>query len=286
MIENQKTFNIKPKKTKRVARGTATNKLVFSAHQGTNDMVFPHVLALHVPTGSIVADVTYGKGVFWKNVDKAAYDLRPTDIARGVDCRCLPYDQSVIDCVVFDPPYMHTPGGTAHQNHQHYEHYYNNNGTNNTSKKYHEAVLDLYFEGSKEAFRVLKPNGVLIIKCQDEVCANKQRLTHVEIINELSHIGFVSVDLFVVLRKNKPGVSRVLKQVHARKNHSYFLVFRKVIPSTCRVQKRNDQMPLHLAEEIRRSAYRSSQARPDSKSVSTVRYASGKSSTGRANKSR
>ena len=123
---------------------------------------------------------------------------------------------------------MHTPGGTAHVNHQGYEKYYKNNATGNqTNKKYHEAVLDLYFSASKEAFRILKNKGILIIKCQDEVCANKQRLTHVEIINELLHYGFDIVDLFVVVRKNRPGVSRILKQVHARKNHSYFLVFRK-----------------------------------------------------------
>lgn len=284
-MANQTTVTIKPKKTNRVARGLATNKLVFSAYQGTNDDVFPHVLALHVPVGSIVADVTYGKGVFWKKIDKKAYNLRTTDITMGIDCRHLPYGDGMIDCVVFDPPYMHTPGGTAHQNHQNYEHYYNNNGTSHTAKKYHEAVLDLYIEGSKEAFRVLKPNGILIIKCQDEVCANKQRFTHVEIINELSQMGFASVDLFVVLRNNKPGVSRVLKQVHARKNHSYFLVFRKITPSSYRVQKRNDQMPLRLAEETRSSVYRSSRARRDSKSVSTGRYASGKYATGQGGKS-
>ncbi len=151
-MAKQKPIKIKPKKTNRVARGAATNKLVFSAHQGTNDEIFPHVLTLHVPKGSIVADVTYGKGVFWKNIERNVYNLRATDLTMGVDCRHLPYDAGTIDCVVFDPPYMHTPGGTAHQNHQDYENYYNNNGTNHSSKKYHEAVLDLYFEGSKEAF--------------------------------------------------------------------------------------------------------------------------------------
>jgi hypothetical protein len=49
----------------------------------------------------------------------------------------------------------------------------------------------------------------------------------VEIINELGQMGFVVEDLFVVVRRNKPGVSRILRQIHARKNHSYFLVFRK-----------------------------------------------------------
>ena len=40
-------------------------------------------------------------------------------------------------------------------------------------------------------------------------------------------MGFVAEDLFVVIRNNKPGVSRTIRQVHARKNHSCFLVFWK-----------------------------------------------------------
>ena len=66
-----------------------------------------------------------------------------------------------------------------------------------------------------------------IVKCQDEVCANRQRFTHVEIIQEYQGLGFIAEDLFVVVRNNRPGVSRTVRQVHARKNHSYFLVFWK-----------------------------------------------------------
>ncbi len=251
------TVIVKPKKTKRVARGVATNELIFSAYQATNDMVLPHILKLYVPEGSLVADVTYGKGVFWKSIPAGVYDLRPTDLRTGVDCRKLPYGDTTMDCVVFDPPYMHTPGGTAHQNHQNFEHYYYNNGTENGSKKYHEAVLDLYFKGAREAYRVLKFEGIYIVKCQDEVCANQQRLTHVEICNELTAMGFTVEDLFVVLRMNKPGVSRMLRQVHARKNHSYFLVFRKAKSVRYLPPRRNGQTALHLAEEKPRSTSRS-----------------------------
>ncbi len=243
---------VKPKKTDRVARGVATNELIFSADQATNDEVFPQVLKLYVPEGSLVADVTYGKGVFWKQVPKGAYDLRTSDLRTGVDCRKLPYGDTTFDCVVFDPPYMHTPGGTAHQNHQNFEHYYSNNRTENSSKKYHDAVLDLYFKGAQEAYRVLKPEGIYIVKCQDEVCANQQRLTHVELINALNAMGFVVEDLFVVIRMNKPGVSRMLRQVHARKNHSYFLVFRKAKSARYLPQRKNGQMALRLAEGKRR----------------------------------
>lgn len=242
------TVTLKAKKTNRVARGVATNQLFFSAYQATNDQVFPQILRLYVPQGSLVADVTYGKGVFWKNVPAGAYDLRATDLRTGVDCRELPYGDTTMDCVVFDPPYMHTPGGTAHQKHQNFEVYYSNNRTENRAKKYHEAVLDLYFMGAREAHRVLKPDGIYIVKCQDEVCANQQRLTHVEIINELGGMGFVVEDLFVVVRMNRPGVSRILRQVHARKNHSYFLVFRKTGSKRYPPPRKTDQMALHLAE--------------------------------------
>lgn len=207
--------------------GCSTNELVFSAYVGDNAEVFPQILHLYVPEGSVVADVTHGNGVFWKNVPPGQYDLRPTDLSMGTDCCQLPYSGGSIDCVVLDPPYMHTPGGTAHNGHQNFEFYYRNNEAGNPNKKYHEAVLDLYFRAAQEAFRVLKPKGVLILKCQDEVCANKQRLTHVEVINELASMGFTPEDLFVLLRRNRPGVSRILTQRHARKNHSYFLVFRK-----------------------------------------------------------
>jgi DNA methylase len=235
---------LKSKKTSRTARGIATNELIFSAYKGTNDAIFPHIVALYVPPNSVVADVTYGKGVFWKQIVKDEYRLLPSDLANGTDCRRLPYEARSIDCVVFDPPYMHTPGGTAHQRHQNFEVYYQNNqAVAPLQKKYHEAVLELYFGAAKEARRVLKPGGIYIIKCQDEVCANKQRLTHVEIINKLAKMKFLVEDLFVVLRQGRPGVSRVLKQVHARKNHSYFLVFRTPKAPSRRLQKKIRQTP-------------------------------------------
>ena len=89
-------------------------------------------------------------------------------------------------------------------------------------------MLHFYVQAGKEAHRVLKDNGVLIVKCQDAVSANRQHLTHVQIIAEYQSMVFYTKDLFVVVRKNRPAVSRIKNQVHARKNHSYFLVFVKV----------------------------------------------------------
>lgn len=213
---------------RRVRNGRPTNDLIFSAYVGGNENVFPHILSLYVKPGSTVADVTFGKGVFWRNVPKGEYILLPSDIQNGTDCRNLPYQDGEIDCVVLDPPYMHTPGGTAHTGHTAFERHYRNNGSGNrTGKKYHEAVMELYEDAGRDAYRVLRNRGVLIVKCQDEVCSNRQRFTHMEIIEAYRRMGFIPEDLFVVVRQNRPGVSRTIRQVHARKNHSYFLVFWK-----------------------------------------------------------
>ncbi len=211
-----------------VRNGEPTNDLVVTAHTSGNGRVFPQILGLYVQPGSRIADVTYGKGAFWRHVPPGLYEVLPTDIQDGVDCRKLPYENGSIDCVALDPPYMHSPGGSAHTAHAAFEEHYRNNGSGNrTEAKYHEAVLALYADAGREAYRVLRERGVLIVKCQDEVCSNRQRFTHVEIMQAYEAMGFVAEDLFVVVRNNRPGVSSAVRQVHARKNHSYFLVFWK-----------------------------------------------------------
>ncbi len=220
---------------KRTQGGVATTDVVMSAYVRGNAEVFPQVLALHVPEGSTVADVTWGKGVFWKNVPDNLYTVLSSDLKTNVDCRNLPYEDASIDCVVLDPPYMeglyrrvkdHLAGAGTHAAFR--EHYSNGDACDENAPKWHAAVLDLYFKAAREAHRVLRDYGVFIVKCQDEVSANRQNLTHVEIINEYEKMNFYTKDLFVVVRQNKPGVSRLKKQVHARKNHSYFLVFVKM----------------------------------------------------------
>jgi tRNA G10 N-methylase Trm11 len=187
-----------------------------------------------VPHGAVIADVTYGNGVFWKNVPKDYYVLKATDIADGVDCRHLPYEDQSLDCVVLDPPYMEgffrrkssqKAGSGTHSAFRNY--YSNGDEVQDSCAKWHHAVTDLYFRAGREAHRILKDSGTLIVKCQDEVSANQQWLTHIEIYNEYDKIGFYCKDLFVVVRENRPAITRLKRQVHARKNHSYFMVFIK-----------------------------------------------------------
>ncbi len=226
---------VQPPKKRKSPKGVATSDLLLSAHVGNNEDLFPLILDLHVPKDVPIADVTYGTGIFWKKVSKDyTKSLKSTDLKTGTDCRKLPYKDGTIGCVVLDPPYMEglfrrTKGQLAGSgNYAAFRKTYSNGASTNDGPKYHDAVLDLYFKAGKEAHRVLSDDGVFIVKCQDEVSANLQRLTHVELINAYATTGFFAKDLFVIVRANRPGVSRLLKQRHARKNHSYFLVFTKI----------------------------------------------------------
>lgn len=233
-------------KPKRTQSGATTSDLVTSAHVGQNAELFANILRLHVPPGSSVADVTYGRGAFWRRVDPGLYDLFASDLRLdidvptppggqlldGVDCRALPYADGSLDCVVLDPPYMEgfyrrTDAQAGSGTHSAFRCAYSSGGTGvgEGAAKWHDAVVEVYLQAGVEALRVLAPGGKLIVKCQDEVSANRQRLTHVEIITGFESIGLYTKDLFVLVRANAPGVSRMIRQVHARKSHSYFLVF-------------------------------------------------------------
>jgi len=207
--------------------GKPASDLILSAYVGTNDELFPRILKLYVALGSKVADVTFGNGTFWKQIPSGSYEVHGTDLLKGVDARHLPYGDGTMDCVVLDPPYMHSSGGTAYKDDQHaaFGRYRNNEEVRSSDG--HRDVLQLYQDCADEALRVLRRGGVLLLKCQDEVAVNRQRLTHVEILLGLTK-DWICEDLFVLVRRGRPSVSRQLKQLHARKAHSYFLVLRKI----------------------------------------------------------
>jgi len=215
-------------------------ELVLSAYTARNADVFPRVLNLHVDDGAKIADVTWGKGVFWKNIDFNAYEVYASDLdsdkspsGNPVDARNLPYDDNSFDVVVLDPPYAEgffrrnkdmLAGGGSHDTFR--QNYSNGEVLDTKGSKYHQAVLDLYCDAGVEAQRVLKDDGTSIVKVQDEVSANTQELTHIQITNFYENaLDMYTKDLFVVVRSNKPAVSGMENQVHARKNHSFFMVY-------------------------------------------------------------
>ena len=77
------------------------------------------------------------------------------------------------------------------------------------------------------AFRLLSKGGYLVLKTMDLCYANKQYWISTFVQNKANEIGFILVDTFVLIAKNKVLTTVGEQQHHARKFHSYFYVFQK-----------------------------------------------------------
>jgi hypothetical protein len=189
---------------------------------GNNSALIAAVARLYLPDDAIVADVTWGCGVFWRRFNgRRRFRLIGSDIRdqAGVtlraDFRQLPYADASVSVVVLDPPYTHCG------------HYLNNHryGSALTDHLRHREIIDLYRAGMVEARRVLTPGGTLWVKCQDEN-DGKQNWTHCTLMDIAVQLGLRSQDLFVLAPRPAP-TRRWQRQKHARKAHSYLWVFRK-----------------------------------------------------------
>lgn len=190
--------------------------------------IIKNILELHVPLKQIDLDPTYSKGLFYKHTGvpepQFKFDLIPQtqDSVQG-DCRSLPIETESLNCIMFDPPFLATTGKSLSQS----------DDSNIINKRFgvypnEKELHRFYIDSIKEFHRILKPEGILIFKCQDKVSSGKQYMSHVFIMNEAVRLGFYPKDLFILLAKNRLVADWQLKnQKNARKFHSYFWVFQK-----------------------------------------------------------
>ena len=205
----------------------------------SQDEILKNIVNLH--TGPIQADVTYGSGCFYKppkaiaqaniigeavaNIyqtpilarPKFCFDLAPRKPGViSADVRHLPLKDACLRSVMFDPPFMARTGPGA-----------------TLKERFGELVgtikdlWSFYFRSMKEIHRVLTPGGWLVFKNQDGVLSGVNNFTHAEIYAMGKNIGFIPVDLFILLAKHRMTHPAHKRQVHARKFHSYFWVFKK-----------------------------------------------------------
>lgn len=197
------------------------------------------ILRLYVPSGRFDVDPTYSKGVFYKNgvISEPLFksDLYPQyDDVIQADCTALPLGDSSVDSIIFDPPFLATTGPSLSSSDD-------NNVINKRFGTYpsEQTLFEMYEKSLAEFHRILRPDGILVFKCQDKVSSGKQIIMHNKILNAASLSGFSCEDIFVLLAKNRIVADRQIKnQKHARKFHSYFLVFRKA-KQTKRRQKKD-----------------------------------------------
>lgn len=165
-------------------------------------------------------DVTYSKGVFYKNLPQPElkFDIAPQVAGvRAADCRHLPIPNNMLKSIVFDPPFKASNSKVKGIVEQRF-----------TAFRSVVALWDFYEEAMVEFYRVLKPKGVLVFKCQDTVSSGINWMSHFAVEKYAEKIGFATLDLFIPHAKSvlwSPNVRG--RQQHARKTHSFFFVFCK-----------------------------------------------------------
>jgi hypothetical protein len=173
----------------------------------------------------IVLDATVNKGRFWAGSERNVIGLdinpayRPDVVA---DNRRLPFKGRCFDVVVYDPPHIPNQGSDKSKDFNTRFGLVLKSSAENGYNFTHLYPLFVH-----EAFRVLKREGVLFCKIADYIHNHRYQWAHIELVRAATEAGFCPCDCIVKIRKG-PIVDPKWKTAHhARRQHCYWLVFRK-----------------------------------------------------------
>ena len=168
-----------------------------------------------------VLDATYGEGTFWKRFPNELWWLTTNDLYKEADLRAdfcrLPFRDEEFDAVVFDPPYKLSGTPALGQFDLRY-------GVG-VAMPWQERMR-LIRRGALECLRVTKAGGHTLVKCQDQVCSGKVVWQTDEVTHVMRTHGADKLDRFDLAHPPRPQPAG-RKQVHARRNTSQLLVFRR-----------------------------------------------------------
>jgi hypothetical protein len=188
------------------------------------EIIINSIIELHIPAGRIQLDPCYNKGNFYASGKvqdpEFKFDVNISWCKNGVkqyDCRYLPFENESINNILFDPPFIIYPGKNMCKKMGRF-------GAFKTLKKLHEMYTDSF----TEFHRILENNGILIVKCQDTTYGKHIHYTHIDdVILPCREIGFIDIDFFILLSRQRIESNKKKQQRNARKYHSYFIVFKK-----------------------------------------------------------
>jgi SAM-dependent methyltransferase len=197
-----------------------------SVWEGTDAALLERMLDFYPHgTPSKILDATVNKGRFWRGSTRPVIglDIDPAHKPDFVGDNCdMPFENQCFDVVVYDPPHVPNQG-------------------KDKSKDFNarfglvlKSSLDqgynfshLYPPFVKEAYRVLKPEGVMFCKIADYVHGHRFQWAHITLIEAALAVGFTACDCIVKLRKG-PIIDPKWKNAHhARRQHCYWIIFRK-----------------------------------------------------------
>lgn len=138
----------------------------------------------------------------------------------------LPFEDNSIESLVIDLPFVIAPRDSASTK------LTDQNGRNvimNRFSSYYPVaeMLESYHHWINEAYRVLKPDGICVFKCQSTVTGGKQLMSCEYSWLCATAAGFYTLDQFFLLAKNRLHSGKIKTQQHARKFTSTFYVFKK-----------------------------------------------------------
>ena len=197
-------------------------EVVKSIQNSDRDVLFA-IKQLYLDGANYDLDPCYSKGKFYEDLETPTIklDKNPQDdgetIKNDITEDGLPHQNNSIKSIVFDPPFMFGKHGKTEQNIM----------TKRFTMFDNWGELELMYKKSlQEFYRVLTKCGIVAFKCQDYT-DSKTTLTHCYVYNWAIEQGFKVEDLFIMVCKGGRIWNSDLIQRHARKYHSYWIVFRK-----------------------------------------------------------
>lgn len=172
-----------------------------------------------------ILDATVNGGRFWRDSKRSIIGLdlevkhKPSVVA---DNAAMPFKAAFFDVVVYDPPHIPNQGRDKQKD------FNTRFGLGIKSPKEHGySFSHTYPAFLKEAWRVLRAEGVLLCKITDYIHNHRYQWASVDLIDAARAVGFLACDCIVKVRKG-PIVDPKWKQAHhTRRQHCYWLVFRK-----------------------------------------------------------
>lgn len=193
-----------------------------SIQEGSNAEVFKRCLNFYAPPPKRVVDLTHGPGKFYQKVS-GGYTIIGCDVRalKGVkvrsDCRLPPFRDRMFDVAVMDTPYQF--GGPRKE------------GDSEIGDKVMSysmvgdasQILGLF--AGDEIYRILTPDGVLIVKIMDTIEWTVPFWNHINLPQRLP--SFHLYDLFLHKVYKHPPPSRHKRRRHATKVHAFYMIFSK-----------------------------------------------------------
>jgi hypothetical protein len=174
-----------------------------------------------------ILDATVNGGRFWRGSSRPVVGMdidirhKPRLVA---DNTAMPFVERCFDVVVYDPPHIPNQGKDKKKD-------FNKRFglVLRSPKENHYTFTHTFPPFLREAHRVLRNEGILLAKITDYVHHHRYQWAHIELINAARDVGFTACDCVIKVRKG-PIVDPKWKTAHhSRRQHSYWLVFRKSI---------------------------------------------------------